>query len=485
MSHKKGKLTPYCLNCHYPTDENDSFCPNCGQKHTDGRITLHDLTHEFVHSITHFDGKIFTTLKYLVLPGKLTDEFIKGHHKRYAHPIQLFIVLCGISLLFSGKETKKTSESLFRRGIKNEQVYLKNALFELDSIVNLRNFPLSVKDSFHAIFKDKNLDFEAKKTDKELSVDIYNNTVGAISRNDHDLNILLNFINTKKDTIQNFTLNRAIAIHQQRLAFLRTDSVRLRNKFIEEFPSDSARVSNSFAKDVGMAIAKSVFLKKETEEIKEILHYSDTVSPMSIIQSFENYSQLARQIESDSIKRDSSLLRFSSSKKELKIDDRDFINLSFKELAEKYQIHNTFDKFQAKIYFTSLKNGQDVYASYTSKRIYVYLVLMLPVGLFMMFLYRHQHRLFVEHVVFLIHFFCLSFFLDIPNYFFYNEGTNDYFEYGRPILEYFIILPLALKRVYKQGWGKTILKSLLLAIVTLFSIIIVFFLGILLSLSLA
>jgi Protein of unknown function (DUF3667) len=485
MSHKKGKLTPYCLNCHYPTDENDSFCPNCGQKHTDGRITLHDLTHEFVHSITHFDGKIFTTLKYLVLPGKLTDEFIKGHHKRYAHPIQLFIVLCGISLLFSGKETKKTSESLFSRGIKNERVYLKNALFELDSIVKLRDFPLSIKDSFHAIFKGKNLEFETKKTDKDLSVDNYNRTLSAISRNDHDLNILLNFINTKKDTVQNFDLNRAIAIHQQRLAFLRTDSVRLRNKFIAEFPSDSARVSNSFAKVVGMTIAKSIFIPKEIEEIKEILHYSDTVSPMSITQSFEDYSQLIRQRALDSIKRDSSSLVFSSNKKVLKVDDRDIINLSFKELAQKYQIHGTFDQFQAKIYFTSYKNGQDVYASFSSKRIYLYLVLMLPVGLFMMFLYRHQHRLFVEHVVFLIHFFCLSFFLDFPNYLLDSERTNDYVEYGRLILEYFIILPLALKRVYKQGWGKTILKSLFLSIVMLFSVIIVFFLGILLSLGLA
>ena len=91
----------------------------------------------------------------------------------------------------------------------------------------------------------------------------------------------------------------------------------------------------------------------------------------------------------------------------------------------------------------------------------------------------------MEHVVFLIHFFCLSFLLDVPNYLFNSDRDNDYIEIGRFFLEYFIILPLALKRVYKQSWGKTILKTLLLSIVMLLSVIIVYLLGLLLSLGLA
>jgi Protein of unknown function (DUF3667) len=111
-NHHKHKHSPYCLNCHYPTAEFDSFCPNCGQKNTDGKTTMHDLWHEFVHSWLHVDGKIFNTLFAIFIPGRLTEQFFKGRHKRYVHPIQLLFVIGGLYILLSIVSTKSIAKTI-------------------------------------------------------------------------------------------------------------------------------------------------------------------------------------------------------------------------------------------------------------------------------------------------------------------------------------------------------------------------------------
>jgi hypothetical protein len=111
-NHHKHTHSPYCLNCHYPTAEFDSFCPNCGQKNTDGKVTLHDLWHEFVHSWVHVDGKIFNTLFAIFNPGKLTEQFFKGRHKRFVHPIQLLFVIGGLYIFLSIVSTKSIAKTI-------------------------------------------------------------------------------------------------------------------------------------------------------------------------------------------------------------------------------------------------------------------------------------------------------------------------------------------------------------------------------------
>lgn len=135
MSNQPKKHIPYCLNCHYPLAEMDSFCPNCGQKPTDGKTSMHDLLHEFVHTLFHLDGKFFTTLKHIFVPGKLTIEFFKGHHKRYAHPVQLFLVLGALLFGMIASSTNKweswTQEKSYKSRRKVEE---KAFLRVIDSI---------------------------------------------------------------------------------------------------------------------------------------------------------------------------------------------------------------------------------------------------------------------------------------------------------------------------------------------------------------
>lgn len=69
------------------------FCAQCGQ-----RAHLHrsvgDVFHEFLHGITHFDGKAWTTLPMLLFrPGKLTRSYIEGHRARHIAPVPLFLLV--------------------------------------------------------------------------------------------------------------------------------------------------------------------------------------------------------------------------------------------------------------------------------------------------------------------------------------------------------------------------------------------------------
>ena len=94
----------YCHNCHYPLPPQAKYCPQCSQKYTDGRETFGHLIHEVIHTKFHLDSTFFNTLRYIFIPGKLTEEFFKGKHKRYAHPIRLFLVLGVLSFaLIEGK----------------------------------------------------------------------------------------------------------------------------------------------------------------------------------------------------------------------------------------------------------------------------------------------------------------------------------------------------------------------------------------------
>jgi hypothetical protein len=86
-----GAHSGTCANCGAALS--GPFCGQCGQ-----RAHLHrsvgEVFHEFLHGITHFDGKAWTTLPMLVFrPGKLTRAYIEGQRARYIAPVPLFLLV--------------------------------------------------------------------------------------------------------------------------------------------------------------------------------------------------------------------------------------------------------------------------------------------------------------------------------------------------------------------------------------------------------
>jgi hypothetical protein len=84
-----------CLNC--GAEVSLRYCPACGQQNIEPKLSLTDLIHDFIHDLTHFDGKFFSTSKFLIFkPGFLSTEFICGRRTSYLHPVRLYVFTSAI-----------------------------------------------------------------------------------------------------------------------------------------------------------------------------------------------------------------------------------------------------------------------------------------------------------------------------------------------------------------------------------------------------
>lgn len=68
------------------------YCHVCGQENIEPKESFWHLVTHFVYDVTHFDGKFFSTLKYLLFkPGFLSHEYLRGRRAAYLHPIRMYV----------------------------------------------------------------------------------------------------------------------------------------------------------------------------------------------------------------------------------------------------------------------------------------------------------------------------------------------------------------------------------------------------------
>jgi hypothetical protein len=90
LSHLPQRKEKNCLNC--GTEVIGKYCHQCGQENIEPKESFWHLITHFFYDFTHFDGKFFSTLKYLVIkPGLLSTEYIKGRRTSYLHPIRMYV----------------------------------------------------------------------------------------------------------------------------------------------------------------------------------------------------------------------------------------------------------------------------------------------------------------------------------------------------------------------------------------------------------
>jgi len=91
--------TAACLNCDRPLT--GPYCASCGQKRRDTDLTLRGFLHETTHELTHWDGKVPSTLKALFFrPGLLTLDFLAGRRARWLSPLRLYLI-CSLAFFVS------------------------------------------------------------------------------------------------------------------------------------------------------------------------------------------------------------------------------------------------------------------------------------------------------------------------------------------------------------------------------------------------
>ncbi len=86
-----------CPECLIPLT--GTYCHQCGARPLGPHdLKLSGFLHEGLHELTHFDAKIFSTLRALIFkPGLLTTEYLAGRKRRYILPLRLFLVIFTIS----------------------------------------------------------------------------------------------------------------------------------------------------------------------------------------------------------------------------------------------------------------------------------------------------------------------------------------------------------------------------------------------------
>jgi magnesium-transporting ATPase (P-type) len=111
VSHLKERKEKTCLNCQ-TNPLYGRYCHVCGQQNLEPKETVWHLVQHFFEDVTHFDGKFFSTVKYLMKkPGFLSAEYIIGRRASYLNPIRMYVFTSAIFflILFSFRSSMRVA----------------------------------------------------------------------------------------------------------------------------------------------------------------------------------------------------------------------------------------------------------------------------------------------------------------------------------------------------------------------------------------
>ncbi|MBO9564373.1 MAG: DUF3667 domain-containing protein [Niastella sp.] len=158
MSHSKERHEKICLNCE--AELSGRYCHVCGQENIEPKESVWGLVSHFFYDITHFDGKFFSTTKYLITrPGFLPAEYIRGRRARYLHPIRMYVFSSALFfliffMLVKPKELIKGDWNTTREKIKDSLSYINYAQNAVLQTARSKEDSLEIINSF-ALAKDK------------------------------------------------------------------------------------------------------------------------------------------------------------------------------------------------------------------------------------------------------------------------------------------------------------------------------------------
>src|SRR5262245_60484049 len=83
-------LKKYCQNCYHPLPFKAKFCAHCGQKVSDGKVTVSDVMQQLWFRVLHLESRSWRVLWRLFIPGQVSIDYFSGKRKRYPPPVQFF-----------------------------------------------------------------------------------------------------------------------------------------------------------------------------------------------------------------------------------------------------------------------------------------------------------------------------------------------------------------------------------------------------------
>ena len=140
-----------CPNCGHKLSKEDAYCPACGQENLNKFVSLRTIFSDFLGDFLSFDSRFFRSiLPFLLKPGEMTRNYLKGQRETYLPPLRILIFLCIVLLTLlsqlASREDWDTGfqgnspitvdglndlDSLTREGSLNKELY---SLPQLDSL---------------------------------------------------------------------------------------------------------------------------------------------------------------------------------------------------------------------------------------------------------------------------------------------------------------------------------------------------------------
>lgn len=92
----------HCENC--GSELQGRYCHQCGQSVVNPIRHASHALEEVFESFWHLDGRVFRTLRDLVVPARVACNYLAGHRARYIAPLRLFVIL-SVLTFFVGQMT--------------------------------------------------------------------------------------------------------------------------------------------------------------------------------------------------------------------------------------------------------------------------------------------------------------------------------------------------------------------------------------------
>jgi hypothetical protein len=142
----QANVSIHCRNC--GASAPGKYCPSCGQETALHPPTVWEFVHHFITHYVAAEGKLWATLAKLLVPGKLTLEYLQGRRARYVHPLRLYLtfsVILFLTISFTGASLGvgwktdtdsamvSTSGVTVKRDGKQEEVSIKGVVTAADS----------------------------------------------------------------------------------------------------------------------------------------------------------------------------------------------------------------------------------------------------------------------------------------------------------------------------------------------------------------
>ena len=161
-----------CKNCSHSIVESAKYCSNCGQKNTDGRISIRSFFSAFFSTVFNLESKFFKTLGHIFIPGKLTVEYFKGRHKRYFHPVRFFITTALLAIAAFGYQlsSKVNMSDIYNKA--ENQVRNRVVLADVDSVLQQTLVKYPRRNSWKPAYDTLYLNLKSKFHNGTDSVDM-------------------------------------------------------------------------------------------------------------------------------------------------------------------------------------------------------------------------------------------------------------------------------------------------------------------------